>query len=157
MPCSDRNGVRRHTFSEGYGNGSGRSAKIWQLEEQEADMTRLALIAGTALLAIGATAMPAVAACNGDASTETVLGAGSGAAVGGLASHSIAGAAIGGVAGGVIGNAIGHSNNREDCRREARAEERAYYRDRYHDYEYRDRDYWVDRYGDRHYYDDDDD
>ena len=112
-------------------------------------MTRLALFAGTAVLALGINAMPAAAACNGDASTETVLGAGSGAAVGGLASHSIAGAAIGGVAGGVIGNAIGHSNNREDCRREARAEERAYYRDH-------DRGYWVDRYGDRHYYYDDD-
>ena len=53
-----------------------------------------------------------------------MLGAASGATVGGLASHSIAGAAIGGVAGGLIGNAIGQSNNREDCRRDA------YYYDR---------------------------
>lgn len=114
-------------------------------------MTRLALCAGAALLAVSIHAMPAAAACNGDTSTETVLGAGSGAAVGGLASHSLGGAAIGGVAGGLIGNAIGHSNNREDCRRQARAEERAHHRDHYRDY--RDSDYWVDRHGDRHYYD----
>jgi hypothetical protein len=67
----------------------------------------------------------AQAACDRDASTETVLGAGSGALVGGLASHSVVGAAVGGVAGGLIGNSIGHANNREDCRREAE-----YYRQR---------------------------
>ena len=68
------------------------------------------------LLVVGS--VSAFAACDGDAGTETVLGAASGAAVGGLASHSIAGAAIGGVAGGVIGNAIGQSNNREECQRD---------------------------------------
>jgi hypothetical protein len=140
-----------------------------QLEEQEAQMTRLALFAGTAVLVLGLNVMPASAACNGDASTETVLGAGSGAAVGGLASHSIAGAAIGGVAGGLIGNAIGHSNNREDCRREAYYEDRQayydrqaardeaardYYRDRYADARDYDRGTYVDRYGDRTYYED---
>ena len=87
-------------------------------------MKRFALVCGTALLVSGLSVMPALAACNGDTSTETVLGAGSGAAVGGLASHSLAGAAIGGVAGGLIGNAIGHSNNRDDCRRQAYAEDR---------------------------------
>ena len=81
-------------------------------------------IAAAAVLAMGAGTVSAMAACNGDTSTETVLGAGSGALVGGLASHSVAGAAIGGVAGGLIGNSIGHSNNREDCRRDA------YYYDR---------------------------
>jgi len=130
-------------------------------------MTRLALFTGAAVFAIGAATIPASAACNGDASTETVLGAGSGAAVGGLASHSIAGAAIGGVAGGLIGNAIGQSNNREDCRREAYYEDRQayydrqvarneaardYYRERYADARDYDRGYYVDRYGDRHYY-----
>jgi hypothetical protein len=133
-------------------------------------MVRLALFAGAAVFALSAATIPASAACNGDASTETVLGAGSGAAVGGLASHSIAGAAIGGVAGGLIGNAIGHSNNREDCRREAYYEDRQayydrqvardeaardYYRDRYADAQDYNRGTYVDRYGDRRtYYDD---
>ena len=125
-------------------------------------MTRFALLAGTAMLLSGLSAAPALAACNGDTSTETILGAGDGAAVGGLASHKLAGAAIGGVAGGLIGNAIGHSNNREDCRRQAYGEDRAYYGNRYRNYDtypnryrysYRDRDYWLDRFGDRHYYD----
>ena len=97
-------------------------------------MRSFAKIAAAAVVALGAGTASAYAACNGDTSTETVLGAASGATVGGLASHSVAGAAIGGIAGGLIGNAIGSSNNREDCRREA-------YYDR-------------DRYGDVHYYDD---
>ena len=81
-------------------------------------MTRFAKISAAALIVLGAGTISASAACDGDASTETALGAGSGALVGGLASHSLAGAAIGGVAGGLIGNSIGHANNREDCRRE---------------------------------------
>ncbi|HUE65845.1 MAG TPA: glycine zipper domain-containing protein [Rhizomicrobium sp.] len=88
-------------------------------------------VAGALLLG-GGTA--AYADCNHDTGTETVLGAGAGAAVGGLASHSIAGAVIGGVGGGLIGNAIGQSNNREDCRAEAREyyrERREAYDDRY--------------------------
>src|SRR5262249_48604984 len=108
----------------------GAFALFAKLEEQENEMKRFALLAGTVLLVSGISAMPASAACNGDASTETVLGAGSGAAVGGLASHSLGGAVVGGVAGGVIGNAIGHSNNRNDCRREAYREDRERYRDR---------------------------
>jgi hypothetical protein len=100
-------------------------------------MKYIVLVAAAAVLAIGAGIMPASAACNGDTSTETALGAGSGALVGGLASHSIVGAVVGGVGGGLIGNAIGHSNNREDCRR-------AGYREH--------RDYYVDRDGNRHYY-----
>ena len=62
-----------------------------------------ALLLGSGLLT-GGTA--AYADCNNNTGTETVLGAGAGAAVGGLASHSVAGAVIGGVGGGLIGNAI---------------------------------------------------
>ena len=78
-------------------------------------MKSFARMAAAAVFVLGAGTVAANAACNGDASTETVLGAGSGALVGGLASHSIVGAAVGGVAGGLIGNSIGHSNNREYC------------------------------------------
>jgi hypothetical protein len=99
-------------------------------------MKNIARISAVAALMLGAAGVcatkPAWAACDRDASTETVLGAGSGALVGGLASHSVVGAAVGGVAGGLIGNTIGHANNREDCRREAE-----YYRQR--DEFYRDR------------------
>jgi hypothetical protein len=80
-----------------------------------------ALLLGSGLLT-GGTA--AYADCNNNTGTETVLGAGAGAAVGGLASHSVAGAVIGGVGGGLIGNAIGQSNNRADCRAEAREYDR---------------------------------
>jgi len=104
-------------------------------------MNRFATISAAAAIALAAGTISASAACNGDASTETVLGAGSGALVGGLASHSIVGAAVGGVAGGLIGNSIGHSNNRADCRRAARA-----HTNREHDA------YYVDRDGRRHYY-----
>jgi len=106
-------------------------------------MNRLAKITAAAAIALSAGTVSATAACNNDASTETVLGAGSGALVGGLASHSIVGAAVGGVAGGLIGNSIGHSNNREDCRRAA-ARSRSYHHER--------ASYYVDREGRRHYY-----
>ena len=109
-------------------------------------MRVLAKIAAAAVIALGAGTVSASAACNNDASTETVLGAGSGALVGGLASNSIGGALIGGVAGGVIGNVVGHSNNREDCRRAAARRE--YRRDRVQDRET----YYLDRQGRRHYY-----
>ena len=108
-------------------------------------MTRFAKISAAAAIALAAGTISASAACNNDASTETVLGAGSGALVGGLASHSIVGAAVGGVAGGLIGNTIGHSNNRADCRRDARARARAV-QHREHDA------YYTDKYGKRHYY-----
>jgi len=109
-------------------------------------MTRFAKISAVAMIALAAGTISASAACNNDASTETVLGAGSGALVGGLASHSIVGAAVGGVAGGLIGNTIGHSNNRADCRRAARVhdERRAYRHDRDA--------YYIGRDGRRHYY-----
>jgi len=108
-------------------------------------MTRFAKISAVAAIALAAGTISASAACNNDASTETVLGAGSGALVGGLASHSIVGAAVGGVAGGLIGNTIGHSNNRADCRRDARAHARAV-QHREHDA------YYIDKQGKRHYY-----
>jgi outer membrane lipoprotein SlyB len=105
-------------------------------------MNRIAKIAAAAAFVLGAGTVSATAACNGDASTETVLGAGSGALVGGLASNSIVGAAVGGVAGGLIGNSIGHSNNRADCRRAARSHSYRNSRDAY----------YIDRNGRRHYY-----
>jgi hypothetical protein len=114
-------------------------------------MKSFAKITAAAVFALGVGTVSANAACNGDASTETVLGAGSGALVGGLASHSIAGAAIGGVAGGLIGNSIGHSNNREDCRRDAYYYERDRERQAYN----RPPDAYVDRYGRVYDYPDD--
>jgi hypothetical protein len=105
-------------------------------------MKRLSKFAAVTVIALGAGTVSASAACNGDASTETVLGAGSGALVGGLASHSVVGAAVGGVAGGLIGNSIGHANNRADCRRAARA----------HAYRHDHAAYYVDHNGVRHYY-----
>ena len=99
-------------------------------------MKRITTIAAAAMLALAAGTISASADdCSGhDHSTGTVLGAGGGALVGGLASHSGAGAVVGGVAGGLIGNSISRS---EDCnRRPVRREHHAYY---------------VDRYGHRHY------
>jgi hypothetical protein len=89
-------------------------------------MKSFATIAVASVLVFGAATVPAKAECNRDTGTETVLGAGAGAAAVGLASHSLVGAAIGGVAGGLIGNSIGQANNREDCRAEAQE----YYRER---------------------------
>jgi hypothetical protein len=67
--------------------------------------------------------------CSGHShDTGTALGAGGGALIGGLASHSIGGAIIGGVAGGFAGNALARS---QDC-------------GRLH--------YYTDRDGHRHYY-----
>ena len=101
-------------------------------------MNRFAKIAAAAAIALGAGTISANAACDGDASTETVLGAGSGALVGGLASHSIVGAAVGGVAGGFAGNAIARN---QDCN----DHDRARYRHREHE------SYYIDRHGRRHY------
>ena len=86
-------------------------------------MRSIAKLAVAGVLVLGASTV-AYADCNNDTGAETVMGAGAGAAVGGLASHSIAGAVIGGVGGGLIGNAIGQSNNRADCRAEAREYDR---------------------------------
>ncbi len=107
-------------------------------------MKRLAMITAAATLVLGVGTISASAACSNDVSTETVLGAGAGAAVGGIASNSIGGALIGGVAGGLIGNTIGHANNREDCRRAAN-NRRAVRPER-------SQNYYLDREGRRHYY-----
>jgi outer membrane lipoprotein SlyB len=112
-------------------------------------MKTLAKMAAAAAILLGAGTISASAACNNDASTETVLGAGSGALVGGLATNSIGGALVGGVAGGVIGNVIGHSNNREDCRRAAARRE--YRRERVREQRGQET-YYLDREGRRHYY-----
>ena len=96
-------------------------------------MQRFAKIAAACVVALGASTIAASADnCSGHShDTGTALGAGGGALIGGLASHSVVGAVVGGVAGGFAGNAIARS---EDCRH-AR-----------HRYSYRDRD------GHRHYY-----
>ncbi len=96
-------------------------------------MKRFAKIAAACVVALGAGTLSAAAdSCSGHShDTGTVLGAGGGALIGGLASHSVVGAVVGGVAGGFAGNAIARS---EDCHH-AR-----------HRYSYRDRD------GHRHYY-----
>lgn len=100
-------------------------------------MKRMAF-AAMAVIALGSA--PAFAdACSGHShDTGTALGAVGGAAIGGLASHSVAGAVIGGVAGGFAGNAIARSS---DCNHH-----RAYRR--HHSRE----SYYIDRYGHRHYY-----
>ncbi len=100
-------------------------------------MKSLGRIVAAAALALGAGALPASAdSCSGHShDTGTALGAAGGAAIGGLASHSIVGAVVGGVAGGFAGNAIARSS---DCNRRT-----AYARTRH---------YYVDRDGHRHYY-----
>lgn len=94
--------------------------------------------AACAIVLTASTVGAAADACSGRShDTGTALGAGGGALIGGLASHSIAGAVVGGVAGGFAGNAIARS---EDCNRhESR-------------YRHRERDsYYIDRHGRRHY------
>jgi hypothetical protein len=98
-------------------------------------MNRIAMIAvASAFLAIGGVA-PAIADdCSGhDHDTGTAVGAVGGAAIGGLASHSIVGAVVGGVVGGVAGNAIARD---QDCDHQA-AEDRA--RDQAYNDDYADR------------------
>lgn len=84
-------------------------------------MRNLALIAVTsAFLALGANAALADECSGHDHDTGTALGAVGGAAIGGLASHSVVGAVAGGVVGGFAGNAIARSN---DCDHQARVED----------------------------------
>ena len=94
---------------------------------QEVEMKHFAKIAAASTFALIAGTVGASAdACSGHShSTGTVLGAGGGALIGGLASHSVVGAVVGGVAGGFAGNAIARSS---DCDRHGR-----------HRYSYRDR------------------
>jgi hypothetical protein len=86
-------------------------------------MKKFARIAGAALALTFAGASGAFADdCTGhDHDTGTILGGVGGAAIGGLASHSIVGAVVGGVVGGVAGNAIDRS---QDCAHEQAREER---------------------------------
>ncbi|MGH6827842.1 MAG: glycine zipper domain-containing protein [Rhizomicrobium sp.] len=113
-------------------------------------MKRFAKIAAASLILFGAGTMGAFAdECSGHSHyTGTVLGAGGGALLGGLASHSVTGAVVGGVAGAFAGNAIARSN---DCHRysyrDRRGRRHYYYadhdygRDRGYDRDYNDRDY----------------
>ena len=107
-------------------------------------MKHFAKFAAACAIALTASTVGAAAdACSGRShDTGTALGAGGGALIGGLASHSVTGALVGGVAGGFAGNAIARS---EDCNRRT-----SHYRYRHRD---RDRDYYYDRDGYRHYYD----
>lgn len=87
-------------------------------------MNRFALIAAaSAFLTIGGVGAAFADDCSGHShDTGTAVGAVGGAAIGGLASHSIAGAVVGGVVGGVAGNAIARD---QDCGdHQARAEDR---------------------------------
>ena len=96
-------------------------------------LTKIAAASAFALIA--GTAAASADACSGHShETGTLLGAGGGALVGGLASHSVVGAVVGGVAGGFAGNAIARSS---DCNH---ARHRYSYRDRYghRHYAYRD-------------------
>ena len=79
-----------------------------------------------AAIVLGATTVAAMAdACSGhNHTTGTVLGAGGGAIIGGVATHSAVGAVGGAVLGGLAGNAISRSN---DCDRHER-----HYRHRRH-------------------------
>ncbi len=94
------------------------------------------IIAAAALLSSFGTVSAYADSCSGrNHDNGTAIGAVGGAAVGGLASHSIVGAVVGGVAGGLIGNSVARSN---DCNRRVS--------------EARTRHYYVDRDGHRHYY-----
>jgi hypothetical protein len=102
---------------------------------KEEDMKRFAKIAAVCALALSAGTLSAAADdCSGHShDTGTALGAGGGALIGGLASHSVVGAVVGGVAGGFAGNAIARSG---DCNHRSR---------------HRERDSYLDRDGHRHY------
>lgn len=80
-----------------------------------------------AVIVLGATTVAALAdSCSGhNHTTGTVLGAGGGAIIGGVATHSAVGAVGGAVLGGLAGNAIARSN---DCNRHSRH----HYRHHYH-------------------------
>lgn len=100
-------------------------------------MKRFTRIAAACAIMLGAGTLAAAAdSCSGHShDTGTALGAGGGALIGGLASHSVAGAVVGGVAGGFAGNAIARS---DDCN--------------HHERRGRERDsYYTDKHGHRHY------
>jgi outer membrane lipoprotein SlyB len=86
-------------------------------------MKRFVITAGTCLALTFAGANVAMADdCTGHShDTGTILGGVGGATIGGLASHSVAGAVVGGVVGGVAGNAI---DRNQDCANQQAREER---------------------------------
>lgn len=89
--------------------------------------TAAMIVAG--IIVLGATTVAATAdSCSGhDHSTGTLLGAGGGAVLGGVATHSAVGAVGGAVLGGLAGNAIARNN---DCNRH----DRRGYRRHHHQY-----------------------
>lgn len=86
-------------------------------------MRKIAIAAAAMTFPLFAGAGAAMAdGCSGhDHDTGTIVGAAGGAAIVGLATHSIAGAVIGGVVGGVAGNAVARN---EDCDHQTREENR---------------------------------
>ena len=99
-------------------------------------MNRLVLIAlASTFLTIGGAGAAFADDCSGHShDTGTAVGAVGGAAIGGLASHSIVGAVVGGVVGGVAGNAVARD---QDCDHQAAVDDRA--RDRAYNDGYADR------------------
>jgi hypothetical protein len=83
-------------------------------------MKHLGLYAAAAVFAIGIGSAQADECSGHSHDTDTAVGAVGGAAIGGLASHSIGGAVIGGVVGGLAGNAIGRANDCDHPVRESR-------------------------------------
>lgn len=98
-------------------------------------MKHLGKLLAVAALALGSSTAYADECSGHSHDTGTAIGAGGGALIGGLASHSVVGAVVGGVAGGFAGNAIARS---EDCN--------------HHRARYRHESYYMDRDGHRHYY-----
>jgi hypothetical protein len=90
---------------------------------RSADMNRFALIAtAAAALTFAGTGAALADDCTGHShDTGTAVGAVAGAAIGGIASHSIVGAVAGAVVGGVAGNAIDRD---QDCAKQAERENR---------------------------------
>jgi Glycine zipper len=92
-----------------------------RIPREETNMKKFALIAGTCVALAFAGANVALADdCSGhNHDTGTIVGGVGGAAIGGLASHSIVGAVAGGVIGGLAGNAIDRD---QDCAHQAQEE-----------------------------------
>jgi hypothetical protein len=86
-----------------------------------------------AAIVLGATTVAAMAdSCSGHShQTGTVLGAGGGAIIGGVATHSVVGAVGGAVLGGLAGNAIARSN---DCGRHSGRHYHRHHNSHYNDY-----------------------
>jgi hypothetical protein len=91
-------------------------------------MNRFVLIAvASTFLAIGGAGAAFADDCSGhNHDTGTAVGAVGGAAIGGLASHSIVGAVVGGVVGGVAGNAIARDQDCDHQAAEDRSRDQAY-------------------------------